>query len=324
MTDRFYSQRIVWSPETLLIWQHCFTRQCGKCFFLDYPQQIRLQQIAQRLPYTLALVMQSLALNVYLVIVGLFSVVCRANSVSISEMKVLKTGQILLPPDTTMSYTFLSLCSACYQIKSSLAWNLKVQQTSQATEVIGRRRFPYWSKITVHRCKKKRKEKCSIIQWSRLHFCMKVIDRCVLLLHICTQREDERKKHLLVGAMYRKVCPENILRKLWRYVLLVRAYTILYACVVYVVPFHVFKLAREVWNVRHQLNQNKQRPATGFCYRGLWHSLADGQDMYGRACPTLTDGSEVALRLVAPSNLKQWRSMALKFADHPGHDENPQ
>jgi len=22
---------------------------------------------------------------------------------------------------------------------------------------------------------------------------------------------------------------------------------------------------------------------------GLWHSLADGQDMYGRACPALTD-----------------------------------
>jgi hypothetical protein len=57
--------------------------------------------------YTSALVMQSLVLNVYLTIVGLFSVGCRAKSVSSSEVKVLKTGQILVP--TAMHIIFVSV-----------------------------------------------------------------------------------------------------------------------------------------------------------------------------------------------------------------------
>jgi hypothetical protein len=67
--------------------------------------------LSEVLPTLALLVMLSLVLNAYLIIVGLFSVVCRAKSVSISEVKVLKTGQIMFPPDAAMSYIFF-LCSA--------------------------------------------------------------------------------------------------------------------------------------------------------------------------------------------------------------------
>jgi len=197
-------------------------------------------------------------------------------------------------------------------------WNLKVEkQPSQAT---GHSRSDRESQFMVVKT-------CSRVQWSGLHCSTKIIEAD------CTQERTSERNICLLEPCTEKVCPENKLRKLWRYVLLVRACVhrrwsryffakkddpdicqdrsalmhILYACVVYVVPFHVFKLGTGL-KCQVPTKPNK-RPATGLCY--LWHSLADG----GHVVPHWRIGG--CTRTVQSEAMKH----GLKFADHPCHAE---